>query len=50
MPAIYVLAMVATVVAVDLIFFRHRFRARLIANVTIVSVFVVVYFIFLKRK
>jgi len=46
----YAVLMVATVVAADLLFFRHQFRERLIANITIVLVFVVFYLIFLKRK
>jgi len=49
-PVFYVALMVATVVAVDLLFFRHRFRERLIANIAMVLVFVVFYLIFLKRK
>jgi len=47
--AIYVLAMVATVVAVDLLFFRHRFWERLMANIGIVLVYVAFYFAFLKN-
>ena len=50
MDWIYIALMVACVVAVDLLFFRHRFRERLIANVAIVLVFVVVYFMLLRRK
>ena len=45
----YVVLMVAIVVAVDFLFFRHRFRERLIANISIVLVFTVFYFMFLKR-
>ncbi len=45
----YVLAMVAVVVSVDVLFFRHQFWERLIANVGIVLVFVAFYFRFLKR-
>ena len=37
--ALYVLALVAVVVGVDVLFFRHRFWERLIANVGIVLVF-----------
>lgn len=37
--ALYILLMVATVVAVDVLFFRHQFRERLIANVGMVLVF-----------
>lgn len=46
---IYVLALVALVVGVDVLFFRHHFGERLIANVGIVLVFVGVYLRFLKR-
>ena len=47
--ALYVLALVAVVVAVDVLFFRHHLWERLIANVGIVLVFVAFYFRFLKR-
>lgn len=50
MLVFYAVLMIALVVAVDLLFFRHRFRERLIANVAIVLVFVVLYLLFLKRK
>ena len=46
---LYVLAMVAVVVGVDVLFFRHHFWARLIVNVGIVLVFAAFYFRFLKR-
>jgi uncharacterized membrane protein YozB (DUF420 family) len=36
--ALYVLALVAVVVGVDVLFFRHQFWARLTANVGIVLV------------
>ena len=45
---LYVLALVATVVAVDVLFFRHHFWARLAVNVGIVLVFGAVYFRFLR--
>ena len=45
----YVLALVAVVVGVDILFFRHHFRERLIANVGIVLVFAAFYSRFLKR-
>jgi hypothetical protein len=48
--ALYVLAMVAVVVGVDVLFFRHQFWARLLVNVGIVLVFVAFYFRFLKRS
>ena len=37
--AVYVLALIAVVVTVDVVFFRHQFTERLIANVAIVAVF-----------
>ena len=46
---VYVLAMVAIVVGVDTLFFRHQFWARLIANIGIVLVFGAFYLRFLKR-
>ncbi len=46
---LYVLALVAIVVGVDVLFFRHRFWERLIANVGIVLVFAAFYLRFLKR-
>ena len=47
--ALYVLAMVAVVVGVDVLFFKHHFWARLIVNVGIVLVFAAFYWRFLKR-
>jgi hypothetical protein len=47
--ALYVVAMVTVVVVVDLLFFTHRFRDRLIVNIGIVVVFVAVYLRFLRR-
>ena len=46
---LYVLAMVAVVVGVDVLFFRHLVWARLAVNVGIVLVFGAFYFRFLKR-
>jgi hypothetical protein len=46
---LYVLALVAAVVAVDILFFRNRFWERLMANVGIVLVFGAFYLRFLKR-
>lgn len=45
---LYVLALIAVVVGVDVLFFRHQFWERLIANVGIVVLFVVFYLRFLK--
>lgn len=47
--ALYVLLMVSAIVAVDFLFFRGRFRDRLIANIGIVMVFAAFYLRFLKR-
>ena len=46
---LYVVALIAVVVGVDILFFRHHFWERLIANVGIVLVFVAFYFRFLKH-
>lgn len=46
---LYVLVMVAIVVGVDVLFFRHHFWDRLMVNVGIVLVFAAFYFRFLKR-
>ncbi|MFZ2175452.1 MAG: hypothetical protein WAW17_15745 [Rhodococcus sp. (in: high G+C Gram-positive bacteria)] len=45
---LYVLALVAVVVGVDVLFFRHHFWERLLVNVGIVLVFVAFYLRFLK--
>jgi hypothetical protein len=45
----YVLALVAVVVGVDVLFFRHRFWERLMVNVGIVLVFAAFYLRFLRR-
>ena len=46
---LYVLALVAVVVSVDILFFRHHFWERLVVNVGIVVVFAAFYWRFLKR-
>jgi hypothetical protein len=46
---LYVLVLVAVVVGVDVLFFRHEFWARLIVNVGIVLVFAAFGLRFLKR-
>jgi len=48
--ALYVLVMVAVVVGVDVLFFRHRFWERLMVNVGIVLVFAAFYLRFLRRR
>jgi hypothetical protein len=47
---LYVLALVAVVVGVDVLFFRNRFWERLMVNVGIVLVFGAFYLRFLKRQ
>ena len=46
---LYVLALVAVVVGVDVLYFMHYFWPRLIVNVGIVLVFAAFYLRFLKR-
>jgi hypothetical protein len=46
---LYVLALIAVVVGVDILFFRHNFWPRLIVNVGIVLIFAAFYLRFLKR-
>jgi preprotein translocase subunit SecE len=45
---IYVVAMAALIVGVDLVFFKHRFWERLMANIGIVLVFAAFYLRFLR--
>jgi len=47
---LYVLAMVAVIVGVDVLFLRNLFWPRLISNIAIVAVFVTCYFLFLKHR
>jgi cytochrome c oxidase subunit IV len=47
--ALYVVLMAGLIVAVDFLFFKHRFWERLTANVGIVLVFAAFSFRFLKR-
>jgi hypothetical protein len=46
---LYVLALVAVVVAVDVLFFRNRFWERLLVNIGIVLVFWACYLRFVRR-
>lgn len=46
---LYLVLLVATVVAVDVLFFRNQFWERLAVNVGIVLVFSAFYFRFLNR-
>jgi hypothetical protein len=45
---LYVLALVAVIVSVDVLFFRNRFWERLMVNAGIVLVFAAFYLAFLK--
>lgn len=48
-PAVlYIVLLVAVVVGVDVLLFRHRFWERLIVNIGIVLVFVAFYLRFLR--
>ena len=46
---LYVLVMVAVVVGLDILVFRHQFWARLMVNVGIILVFGAFYLRFVKR-
>lgn len=46
---LYVVALIAVVVSVDLVFFKNRFWERLIVNIGIVLVFAAFYLRFLKN-
>ena len=46
---LYVAAMAAVIVGVDLVFFRNRFWERLIVNIGIVLVFAAFYLRFIRR-
>jgi uncharacterized membrane protein len=47
---LYVVAMIAVIVGVDVAFFRNRFWERLIANIGIVLVFGAFYLSFLRHS
>ena len=47
--ALYLVLMVAVIVAVDVLFFRNAFWERLAVNIGIVLIFTAFYFRFLKR-
>jgi len=47
--ALWVAAMVVVIVGVDILFFRNRFRERLVANIGIVLVFAALYLVFFGR-
>ena len=46
---LYVVAMAAVIVGVDLAFFKNRFWERLMVNIGIVLVFAAFYFRFFRR-
>ena len=48
--ALYVVAMAALIVGVDVAFFRNRFWERLMANIGIVLVFATFYWRFLRHS
>ncbi|MBN9604296.1 MAG: hypothetical protein J0G33_15350 [Afipia felis] len=48
--ALWVAAMVAVIVGVDIMFLRNRFWERLMANVSIVLVFAALYLVFFRRQ
>ena len=48
--ALYVLALIAVVVAVDVLFFRGQFWERLMANIGIVLLFGAFYLRFLRHS
>jgi hypothetical protein len=47
---LFVVSMAVVIVAVDLLFFEHRFWERLAVNVGIVLIFAAFYFRFLMRS
>lgn len=47
---IYVLAMVSTVVVLDILFFRHKFWERLTVNIGVILVYVAFYFAIIKNR
>lgn len=47
---IYALSLVAVVVLVDILFFKHHFLERLLANIGIVLIFAAFALRFLKRQ
>jgi hypothetical protein len=47
--AFYIAVLIAVIVSVDIVFFRHHFWARLMVNIGIVLVFTAFYFRFLKN-
>jgi len=50
MIVIYVLALITTIVIMDILFFRHRFWERLMANIGVVLVYAAFYLAFLLNR
>jgi xanthine/uracil permease len=48
--ALYVISMVALIVALDVLVFKDQFWERLAVNIGIVLVYGAVYFLFLRRS
>lgn len=48
-PILYVLAMIVTVVGVDVLFFRHQLLERLMVNIGVILVYAAFYLVYLKR-
>lgn len=46
---LYIVLLIAVIVSVDVLFFRHHIWERLIVNIGIVLVFATVYLRFLKK-
>jgi hypothetical protein len=46
---LYLVVLIATIISVDLLFFKHRFWERLMVNTGMVLVFAAFYFRFLKN-
>ena len=44
---IYVLAMITTVVIIDILFFRNQFWARLISNIGIILIYIAFYIVYI---
>lgn len=47
---LYVLAMIALIVGMDIAFFRDKFWERLIVNIAIVAVFAIFYLAVLRHR
>ena len=47
---LFIVVLIAVIVAVDVLFFKNRFWARLLVNVGIVLIFVAFYFRFVSRR